>query len=95
MKIRSMLLRCVLGTTAALAVAYLSDFVVFRLRVAKGTAFGSVTVRQFYAIGEKNGRTEYVFGSEQPQPCVNALVGHQGLEPCWYVRRHPEQQIRI
>ena len=76
----------------SLVLLYAIDYIVLRARSA---AYGSVTVRQYYAIQEKNNRTEYVFGSAVEQPCVNSLFGHQGLRPCWYLRRHQEQQVQI
>ena len=77
------------------AVAYVGDYLVLRVRIARNSGYGTVTVQQYYAINEKNNRTEYVFGSTFDQPCVNSLFGHQGLQACWYLRRHPEQQIKI
>lgn len=74
---------------------YAGDYGILRIRIARNSGYDTVTVHQYYAINEKNNRTEYVFGSEQDQPCVNSLFGHQGLQPCWYLRRHPEQQIKI
>jgi hypothetical protein len=80
---------------ALLLMTYAGDYLVLRIRIARNSGYDSVTVRQYYAINEKNNRTEYVFGSTQDQPCVNSLFGHQGLQTCWYLRRHPEQQIKI
>ena len=78
-----------------LAITYAGDYLILRVRIARNSGFGTVTVRQYYAINEKNNRTEYVYGSTQDQACVNSLFGHQGRQPCWYLRRHPEQQIKI
>jgi hypothetical protein len=77
------------------ALIYAGDYLVLRVRIARSSGYDTVTVRQYYAINEKNNRTEYVFGSTQDQSCVNSLFGHQGLQPCWYLRRHPEQQTQI
>ena len=76
-------------------VLYAGDYGILRIRIARNSGYDTVTVHQYYAINEKNNRTEYVFGSDQNQPCVNSLFSHQGLPPCWYLRRHPEQQIEI
>ena len=78
-----------------LALIYVGDYAALRLRIRRNTAYGTVTVRVYYAVQEKNGRTEYVFGSMQDQSCVNSLFGHEGQRPCWYLRRHPEQQVEI
>jgi len=85
----------VLGLVLLVVVLYGSDYGILRLRIARNSGYDTVTVRQYYAINEKNNRTEYVFGSTQEQPCVNSLFGHEGLQPCWYLRRHPEQQVKI
>lgn len=91
----------VLGISALVIVAlaaliYTADYAVLRVRIARNlTPYGTETVRQYYAISEKNQRTEYVYGSTQQQPCVNSLFGHLGMSPCWYLRRHPDQEIHI
>jgi hypothetical protein len=80
---------------AVLAAAYGGDWVLWRIRISRSSGYGSVSVRQYYAINEKNSRTEYVYGSTQEQNCVNSLFGHQDLLPCWYLRRHPDRQVKI
>ncbi len=77
------------------ALAFATDYIVLRYRVTRNSAYGKVTVRQYYAIQEKNARTEYVNGSTQDETCVNSLFPHQGLTPCWYLRRHPERQVQV
>jgi len=84
------------GLVAILALSFLLDDAVFRIRAATGkNAFGSVVVTHYYAVGEKGGKTEYIFDQPQPWPCVNSLFPHAGDLPCWYLRRHPEQQTNI
>ena len=29
------------------------------------------------------------------RPCANTLFPHSGYPPCWYLRRHKEQQTKI
>jgi hypothetical protein len=80
----------------AAGMVYAADYAVLRYRIWRGlSAYGSVTIDAYYAIQEKNGRTEYVFDSSQPQTCVNSWFPHLGCPPCWYERRHSEKQIRI
>lgn len=84
-----------LALVALFVLVYAADYGILRVRIARNSGYDTVTVQQYYAINEKNNKTEYVFGSTQDQPCVNSLFGHQGLQPCWYLRRHPEQQVKI
>jgi hypothetical protein len=36
-----------------------------------------------------------MFDPPGPQTCVNTLFPHEGLQPCWYLKRHPEQVTNI
>jgi hypothetical protein len=85
----------VLVVVPLLVLLYGADYGILRVRIAGNSGYDNVPVRQYYAINEKNNRTEYVFGSTQEQPCVKSLFSHQGLQPCWYLRRHAEQEVKI
>jgi hypothetical protein len=78
------------------AISFGLDYVIFRGRVAtyRG-AYGSVIVNHYYAVLQKNGKTQFIFDPPQPETCVNALFPHEGSLPCWYLRRHPDQRTNI
>jgi len=81
---------------AAAIVAFGTDYLIFRYRVSRSSApFGSVTIHEYYAINEKNRRTEYVYKSTEQETCVHSLFGHSGYLPCWYARRHTEREAPI
>jgi hypothetical protein len=44
---------------------------------------------------QKNGKTQFIFDPPGPESCVNALFPHSGMQPCWYLRRNPEQRTNI
>src|SRR6478752_4843343 len=68
------------------------DFALFRLRVAANrNPYGSVVVSHYYAVLQKSGKTQFIFDLPAPETCVNALFPHSGMQPCWYLSRHPEQ----
>ena len=91
-----MLVAVILGMAGAAVVAYGLDYAVFRIRAAtSGNAYGSVTVNHYYAILQKNGKTQFIFDPPQAQTCVHALFPHGGWQPCWYLSRHPEQRTDI
>ena len=91
-----MFVRALLTVVGVGAITWAGDYLVFRLRVAKNwDAYGTVTVRHYYAIAEKNGKTQFVFDPPGPQTCVNALFPHSGMVPCWYLTRYPEQRTDI
>ena len=77
------------------ALSYVGDFMVLQRRSAAGTAVGQVTVRPYYAVKLKNGKTEFMFQEPRSEKCVNALFPHQNMIPCWYIRRNPERRTDI
>lgn len=99
-KLRELLRRIFLGVIVfILGTAILTfgvDFGLFRLRVSSNREpYGSVVVSHYYAVQQKNGKTQFIFDPPTPQTCVNALYPHAGMQPCWYLRRHPEQRTNI
>ena len=93
---KRILLIVVCGLGFLLALAYVADYLVLRYRMsANRNAFGTVTLRSYYAVQEKNNRTEFVFKDSEDQTCVHSLFSHLDYAPCWYLRRHTEKQIII
>jgi hypothetical protein len=77
-------------------VVYAGDYLSIRYRAFRGrNPYATVTVQPYYAIHEKNGRTEYDFAQPQAEVCVRSLFPHSGYRPCWYVNRHTEKRIGI
>ena len=86
----------VLAIVAVSTLTFLTDLAVFRLRVwTNRNPYGSVTVSHYYAVLQKNGKTQFIFDPPQPWRCVNALFPHGGSLPCWYLQKHPEQRTDI
>ncbi len=84
------------GLCATAAMVWGADFSVFEYRVFRNRSpYGSVMVYEYYAIGEKNQRTEFVYKSTEQEPCANSLFPHSGLPPCWYARRHSDKAIPV
>jgi hypothetical protein len=87
------LLLFVLGTAI---LSFGVDYAVFRIRVASNrNPYGSVVVSHYYAVLQKNGKTQFIFDPPQAETCVNALFPHAGSPPCWYLSRHPEHRTNI
>jgi len=79
-----------------LALVYAADYAVVRIPIPQGRAvYGSVTVRPYYDVGLKGGKSEFYFLDPQNQPCVNSLFPHLGFNPCWYVRKHTHPRIAM
>lgn len=83
------------GVILACVAVYLGDLLSLRYRIPNREPYGTVTVRQMYAVRLKSKDTEYMPQAPQQEECVNSLFPHFGDQPCWYLRRHPRQQINI
>lgn len=95
---RQLVLRILLVLAAAaglVAIAYGVDYLSLRLQIPKRAAYGTVSVRRFYAVTLKNKNTEFMFDDPQDETCVNSLFAHYGDAPCWYLQRHKQQRIDV
>lgn len=79
-----------------IALVYVVDYAALRIPIPKGRAqYGTVTVRPYYDVGLKSGKSEFYFLDPRKQTCVNSLFPHLGYSPCWYVRKHARQRISM
>lgn len=84
------------GLIVASVLAYALDYLLWRYKLSTGRSpYGTLTVQYYYAIQEKNGKTEYDYQPPQQESCVNSLFPHAGYSPCWYERKHAEKAIKI
>jgi len=78
-----------------LAILYVSDWSVFEVRRARGTAMGSVAVEQYLQTPLKGDKAEYDYLGTANQTCSRTLcpqyAASQWNLPCWWVKRHKAQ----
>lgn len=79
----------------AVILIYLGDYLSLRYKIPNREPYGSVNVRELYAVKLKNKQTEYMAEPPAPQECVNSVFPHFGDLPCWYLTRHTRQQINV
>jgi len=78
----------------AVAAVYVGDTLSLAYRIpGNRPQFGSVMVQRTWLIPMKDGKMQYSFDPPAPQECVNSLFPHSGDQPCWYLRRHPKQEV--
>lgn len=83
----------VAGLIIATGMVYFVDYVVLRARGANG--LDSVQVEVVDVIPEKGNKAEYVPQGASAQTCVRAIFPHLGNQPCWYLRKHTNQQVNF
>jgi len=72
---------------AAVIVVYLVDWAILRIRIARGTAYGTVQVDQYLSTPLKGNKDEYDYLGTTSVPCSHSIFPH-GAAPCWWVERH-------
>ena len=86
--------RIALIVAGLLALVYAGDYASVRMPFPKNrTLYDTVTVRPYYDVTLKSGKSEFYFLDPQKQTCVNSLFPHLGYNPCWYLRKHARQRI--
>lgn len=88
--------RAVLILILLAASVYAADYASVRIPIPRNrTAFSTVTVRPYYSVGLKSGKSDLYFLDPQKQTCVNSLFPHMGFSPCWYLRQHTHPAIAM
>lgn len=88
--------RWVLGLAVLFAaislVAFVLDWAVYKLR---GSPQSTVAVSQYMEVPLKGGKTEYDYLGTLNVPCAAALFPHERMDPCWNLRRNPNQWEKV
>jgi hypothetical protein len=88
------LIRATLTVLVGVGLLYIGDNLVLRYRMrTPGAAFGSVTVKRYYAIRHKDQRVEFDPIDPEVRPCAHSLFPQFGTNPCWYVSRTTVERI--
>ena len=81
----------VLTIAICFALLYVADWAVLRIRVAHGTAYGTVEVHQFLATSLKGSKTEYDMTGTVQRTCSHSIFPQNGNPACWWLERHKAQ----
>jgi hypothetical protein len=86
--------RWILIAGASILFLYLADYASLVYRIPNGREqYGSVQVQKLLAVPQKDRKTEFIADPPEAQQCVHSLFPQLGLEPCWYLARHAQQQV--
>ena len=88
--IRKIALWACLVLAASAAITYLADDLWARLR---GRPVEQVKVDRLFAEINHYNEVEYSVGTPVIETCIDALMPHFGLTPCWYLQRHKIRHI--
>jgi hypothetical protein len=91
---RRILIRIVVGLVVALAVVYVGDWAVWRIRVARGGGMGSVVVSTMVVASLKGNKEEYYPQGTQTVVCSQSIFPQVGGGACWWLQRNREVEVR-
>jgi hypothetical protein len=77
---------------AAFVVLYAGDWAVFKLR---GSPRSMVTVHRYVTIPLKGNKQEFDYLGSIDVPCSVSLFPQAGFDPCWQLRRNPNQGMNM
>jgi len=80
--------RVVVGLIGALAVVYVGDWAVWRLRVAMGGGMGKVTVASMTSVTLKDNKEEYFYNGSAVEDCSQSIFPQAAGGACWWLNRH-------
>jgi hypothetical protein len=90
--LKRLLTRLAIALVALLVIWYVGDYLSLKIRRAP---LSTVQFSKFYAVPQKDGKTEYEAGEPETRTCVNSMFPHFGYSPCWYLKRHRNQQVNL
>jgi len=86
--------RVLIGAVVCLSLPYVADFLLLLRPIAGNrNVFGEVTIKPFYAVPQKDHKTEFIRIAPETQTCIHSLFPHFGYSPCWYLSRRIHKRI--
>jgi hypothetical protein len=83
--------RSLVALVVLAGLVYAGDWIVFRIRVSRGSAFRVIEVNQFLATPLKGNKVEYDLMGSAPETCSRSIFPQQGNPACWWLERHTAQ----
>ncbi|MDR3701370.1 MAG: hypothetical protein P4L56_17110 [Candidatus Sulfopaludibacter sp.] len=72
----------------ALGAFYGADYL-----VARKQPLGSVAVQPYYAVPQKDGKTEFMMLDPEVDSCVQSVLPHLGHPTCWQLNKQKNKRI--
>jgi hypothetical protein len=84
--------RVIVVLVAAFVATYAGDWAIYQLR---GSPHGKVTVNRYVTIPLKGNKQEFDYQGSIDVPCSVSLFPQAGQNPCWQLRRNPNQGMTL
>ena len=67
---------------------YVGDWALWKVRVARGTGMGQMTVGRLQVANLKGNKEEYFPDGNELLDCSRSLFPQAGGGPCWWLAQH-------
>jgi len=84
--------RGIVALVAVFVATYAGDWAIYKLR---GSPHGKVTINRFLTIPLKGNKQEFDYQGSIDVPCSVSLFPQAGQNPCWQLRRNPNQGMTL
>jgi hypothetical protein len=84
--------RGIVALVAVFVATYAGDWAIYKLR---GSPHGKVTVNRYVTIPLKGNKQEFDYQGSIDVPCSVSLFPQAGQNPCWQLRRNPNQGMTL
>jgi hypothetical protein len=84
--------RVAIVLAAAFVVTYGGDWAIYKLR---GSPTSTVTVNRYLTVPLKGNKIEYDYVGTADVACSVSLFPQSGQNPCWHLRRNPNQTTNL
>ena len=85
--------RILLVLLLLLLLSYAADYLILRYRISRNGGFESVLVKRMLVVHLKGNKIEYTPLDSVQEVCTRSIFPQLGHTPCWYLRRHPREDI--
>lgn len=77
-----------IGLIGVAMALYVGDWAVWRVRVARGSGMGTVSVGTLIVTPLKGNKEEYDWGGTADVSCSRSIFPQAGSGACWWLNRH-------
>lgn len=77
-----------IGLIGVAMALYVGDWAVWRIRVARGSGMGTVSVGTLIVTPLKGNKEEYDWGGTADVSCSRSIFPQAGSGACWWLNRH-------
>ena len=85
--------RILLFLLLTLLLAYAADYLILRYRISRNSGLESVLVKRMLVVHLKGNKIEYTPLDSVQEVCNRSIFPQLGHTPCWYLRRHPREEV--